>query len=446
MTTYNPYWKGTPALEPAANVTNKFGRLLVRKYDLLHGGEGVTEVDQVTTGVEGHSGSFDVWDGATLTVTSGVLRVVNGKWAANCGHVKVSGGLLDFSKMISEYLNAFRVPGTTTVSRAGRIICNNYRMGEGTQIERPEMALTRLETNGVLQVNMFYMTYDKGVLNSYAQLDWDGGIAATRGTAAQSNFLGTSDPNYPNVIKSWHEKVKVYVREGGAVVSNNCEIRIRQPLLCGVAAGQTDGGFTKWGTGMMAFVGNLDEGQVSFNTFNGPINVEQGTLTMGSASNFLPTVALNVRSGATFNANSPQHQTFASLGGTGRVTNPASLTVTDALAPGYGTNTIGTLTITGPLAEVKNGAELQIDLDEAGHSDCLSYAGALDLAKLRLVVNDTTKLNRDYKYTIATDLTSCANAFASANLPNGWVVRHETSGGKSMLKLAFLNGTTIIIR
>ena len=448
VTSHNSWWGTGAVLAPAANVTNRFGRLLVRKYNLTHGGEGVTIVDQVTTSVEGHASSFDVWDGATLAVTGGVLRVVNGKWVANCGHVNVSGGLLDFSDIGNEYLNAFRTPGTTTVSRAGRIICKNYRMGEGGEIVSPEMALTRLETNGVMELNTFYMTYsDKTyLLNSRAQLDWNGGIAATRGTAYQSNFLGTTVDGHPEVLKSWHDNVKVYVREGGAVVSNNCEIRIRQPLLCGVAEGQTDGGFTKWGTGMMAFVGNLDEGQVSFNTFNGPINVEQGTLTMGSASNFLPTVALNVRSGATFNANSPQHQTFASIGGTGRVTNPASLTVTDALAPGYGTNTIGTLTITGPLAEVKDGAELQIDLDEAGHSDCLSYAGSLDLAKLRLVVNDTTKLNRDYKYTIASNLTSCANAFASANLPNGWVVRHETTGGKAMLKLAFLNGTTIIIR
>ena len=448
VTTYNPYWTTRVALEPAANVTNKFGRLLVRKYNLTHGGEGVTEVDQVTTSVEGHAGSFDVWEGATLSVTSGVLRVVNARWAANCGHVNVSGGLLDFSKMTSEYMNAFRVPGTTTVSRAGRIICNNYRMGEGGEIARPEMGLTRLETNGVMEVYTFYMTYSTNTwkINSRAQLDWNGGIAATRGTAYQSNFLGTHSSDHPELIKSWHDNVKVYVREGGAVVSNDCEIRIRQPLLCGVAAGQTDGGFTKWGKGMMAFAYNLEEGQISLNTFNGPINVEQGTLTMGSASNFLPTVALNVRSGATFNANSPHRQTFASLGGTGRVTNPAALTVTDALAPGYGTNTIGTLTITGALAEVKDGAELQIDLDAEGHSDCLSYAAALDLSKLRLVVNDLTKLNQDRKYAIATNLTSCTGNFASTNLPEGWYVKQATSDGKVSLTLAFRKGTVIVVR
>ena len=120
VTTYNPYWKTHVELAPAVNVTNKFGRLLVQKYDLTHGGAGVTEVDQVTSSVEGHAGSFDVWDGATLAVTSGTLRVVNGTWAANCAYVDVRGGLLDTSGIKYEYLNAFRVPGTTTVSRAPR--------------------------------------------------------------------------------------------------------------------------------------------------------------------------------------------------------------------------------------------------------------------------------------------------------------------------------------
>ena len=166
---------------------------------------------------------------------------------------------------------------------------------------------------------------------------------------------------------------------------------------------------------------------------------------MGSPSNFLSTVALNVRSGATFNGNT-MCQTFASLGGTGRVTNPSKLTVTDALAPGYGTNTIGTLTVVAALGEVKDGAELQIELDEEGHSDCLSYTAALDLSKLRLVVNDLEKLNQDCKYVIATDLTSCANEFASSNLPPGWYVKQKTSGGKVSLTLAFAKGTTVLFR
>ena len=447
VSTETTSWKPTAlALEPAAGVTNRFGRLIVKGNDLIVAGEGVTEVNAKITAVESDKGIL-VINGAKLSVTNGLLTAANTSYIGNRGHFVVSGGTADFSRISAEYLNAFRLPGTTTVCRAGTMICNNFRMGE--DMKSPEKALLRVEKGGTFLCNNFYQSVKTDSLGNVtdlttsAQIDWDGGVIAPRGTSYKSNFLGTTGKT--GQIAAWKDRVKVYVREGGAVVSNNCEIRIRLPLQHGVAEGQSDGGFTKWGTGMMAFVGDLAEGQESFNTFNGPINVEQGTLTMGSASNFLPTVALNVRSGATFNGNT-MCQTFASLGGTGNVTSPSKLTLTDAFAPGYGTNTIGTLTVAGALGEVKDGAELQIDLDAEGHSDCLSYAAALDLSKLRLVVNDLNKLNTDCKYVIATNLTSCANAFASSNLPNGWYVKQSTSGGRVSLTLVFKKGTTILFR
>ena len=447
VSTETTSWKPTAlALEPAAGVTNRFGRLIVKGNDLIVAGEGVTEVNAKITAVESDKGIL-VINGAKLSVTNGLLTAANTSYIGNRGHFVVSGGTADFSRISAEYLNAFRLPGTTTVCRAGTMICNNFRMGE--DMKSPEKALLRVEKGGTFLCNNFYQSVKTNSLGNVtdlttsAQIDWDGGVIAPRGTSYKSNFLGTTGKT--GQIAAWKDRVKVYVREGGAVVSNNCEIRIRLPLQHGVAEGQSDGGFTKWGTGMMAFVGDLAEGQESFNTFNGPINVEQGTLTMGSPSNFLPTVALNVRSGATFNGNT-MCQTFASLGGTGNVTSPSKLTLTDAFAPGYGTNEIGTLTIAGALGEVKDGAELQIDLDAEGHSDCLSYAAALDLSKLRLVVNDLERLNQDCKYTIATNLTSCANEFASSNLPQGWLVKQVASGGKVSLRLAFARGTTVILR
>ena len=435
------------AIEPAAGVTNRFGRLIVKGRDLIVAGEGVTEVNAKISAVENDNGIL-VINGVKLSVTNGLLTVANASYIGNRGHVVVSGGVANFSRIAGEFLNAFRLPGTTTVCRAGTMICNNFRMGEDQT--SPEKALLRMGKGGTLLCSGFYQSVKTNTvgnvtdLTTSAQIDWDGGVIAARdSTSARNNFLGTTGKT--GQIDAWIDRVKVYVREGGAVVSNNCEIRIRVPLQHGVAVGETDGGFTKWGTGMMAFVGTPDETIGAFNTFNGPINVEQGTLTMGSASNFLPTVALNVRSGATFNGNT-MCQTFASLGGTGRVTNPSKLTVTDALAPGYGTNTIGTLTVAAALGEVRDGAELQIDLDAEGHSDCLSYAAALDLSKLRLVVNDLEKLNQDCKYVIATNLTSCTNDFASSNLPQGWYVKQTTSGGKVSLTLAFQKGTMVIFR
>ncbi len=434
------------AIEPAAGVTNRFGRLIVKGRDLILGGEGATEVNATISKVESDTGSL-VINGVKLSVTNGLLSVVNATYIGNRGHLVVSGGVADFSGIKSEYLNGFRLPGTTTVCRAGTMICNNFRMGE--DMTSPELALLRMEKGGTLLCNNFYQSVKTNSvghvtnLTTSAQIDWDGGIIAPRGTSYKGNFLGTADKT--GQIEAWIDRVKVYVREGGAVVSNNCEIRIRVPLQHGVAAGETDGGFTKWGTSPIAFVGKPDETIGAFNSFNGPINVEQGTLVMGTASNFLATSKLFVRDGATFNGNG-MIQKFSTLGGTGRVTNPSKLTVTDALAPGYGTNEIGTLTVAGALGEVRDGAELQIDLDAEGHSDCLSYAAALDLSKLRLVVSDLEKLNQDCKYVIATNLTSCANDFASSNTPEGWYVKQVMSGGKVSLKLAFAKGTTLIVR
>ena len=434
------------AIEPAAGVTNRFGRLIVKGRDLILGGEGATEVNATISKVESDTGSL-VINGVKLSVTNGLLSVVNATYIGNRGHLVVSGGVADFSGIKSEYLNGFRLPGTTTVCRAGTMICNNFRMGE--DMKSPELALLRMEKGGTLLCNNFYQSVKTNSvghvtnLTTSAQIDWDGGIIAPRGTSYKGNFLGTADKT--GQIEAWIDRVKVYVREGGAVVSNNCEIRIRVPLQHGVAAGETDGGFTKWGTSPIAFVGKPDETIGAFNSFNGPINVEQGTLVMGTASNFLATTKLFVRDGAMFNGNG-MIQKFSTLGGTGRVTNPSKLTLTDAFAPGYGTNTIGTLTVAAAIGEIKDGAELQIDLDAEGHSDCLSYAAALDLSKLRLVVNDLTKLNQDCKYVIATNLTSCANDFASSNLPQGWYVKQTTSGGKVSLTLAFQKGTMVIFR
>ena len=103
--------------------------------------------------------------------------------------------------------------------------------------------------------------------------------------------------------------------------------------------------------------------------------------------------------------------------------------------------TVTNITVSG---EVQDGAELQIDLDAEGHSDCLSYAGALDLSKLRFVVNDPTKFNKDCKYMLASALVSCTGEFDEANLPSGWLVRSATSGGKTTLKIAFQKGTAVI--
>ena len=62
------------------------------------------------------------------------------------------------------------------------------------------------------------------------------------------------------------------------------------------------------------------------------------------------------------------------------------------------------------------------------------------------MINDTTRMNQDFKYVIASNLTSCTGAFAGTNLPTGWLVTTKTTDGKTSVRLAFQKGTTVILR
>jgi hypothetical protein len=65
---------------------------------------------------------------------------------------------------------------------------------------------------------------------------------------------------------------------------------------------------------------------------------------------------------------------------------------------------------------------------------------------MTLHVNDTSKLNKEKKYTIATLPGGIANSmlFKSTNLPANWAVRYNAS--KHELKIGYRTGTLIIFK
>ena len=414
-------WIGDVALEPAEGVESEFGRLIVKDVDLTHGGEGTTTLTYSTASVENGSAALVV-SNATLTVSGGTLRVappegLPNRYTANYGTVAVTGGTLDLSRQ-GEYLNAFRVPGTTVVERAGTLLVNQFRLGEGGQTG--DTALLRLGEGGTLVVSNFFMNVRSGELSSGGRIDWDGGVMAPV-AANTSDWLGV--PNSNSGRASWLANVQVRALEGGAVVSNNVEMRIRQPIVSGAA---NDGGFAKWGTGMLVFVGDGTEA-APFNSFNGPVTVHQGTLTMGSAWNFPGTGALRVAEGATFNANNSE-QAFAVIGGSGRILNPSRLRVTEAIEPGFGGET-GTLTVSrtsdnSPDFASVAGAALRIDAAEDGSSvDKLHVLGQLDLSQLTLEVSGAERLDPDAPsgtYVIAEAEGGVTGSFRAAAVPQTW--------------------------
>ena len=125
------------------------------------------------------------------------------------------------------------------------------------------------------------------------------------------------------------------------------------------------------------------------------------------------------------------------------------LTVTEAIAPGMGADTLGTLTLDGAVNIGTNENEtvaLEIDVALDGNSDCLSYPAEIDLSKMTLKINDLTKLNQANKYTIATlpGSIKAGTSFKSTNLPDGWEVRYYA--GSHELKMVWPTGTMIILR
>ena len=109
-----------------------------------------------------------------------------------------------------------------------------------------------------------------------------------------------------------------------------------------------------------------------------------------------------------------------------------------------GADAPGTLTLDGGINIADNTA-LEIDVDENGNSDCFSYPEDLDLSKLRLVINDGTKLDRNHTYTILTVAQgmSMENQFASVSgLPETWHIRYTANS----VELHYTSPFMLIVR
>ena len=184
------------------------------------------------------------------------------------------------------------------------------------------------------------------------------------------------------------------------------------------------------------------------NTFNGPVTVMQGTVSIGVDGAIPATGTVRVNGGARFSLNN-HSQSLARIEGSGSFAGVENggmkfLSVTSAIAPGMGADAPGTLTLDGPI-NIADGTALEIDVASDGTGDCFSYPDNLDLSKLRLVVNDGTKLNRDHAYAIVSVAQgmSVQNLFASVDgLPRTWHVKYRADG----VELHYTNPTLFVVR
>ena len=430
------YSTGPVVLETAGGRTNHLGRLFVTQPLIIGGG---TTLLENTTKLERGTGSNDegwsinngsplhISGSGHLMVTGGVLKVLGSRAICISANMTVSdGGFVDLTG--HEVLYSYQGPATTTIRNGGKLAMWRVRNAgdNGAYYTDATKSVINVETGGVLRVTeKLHVTAD----NKRATVNFNGGRLEWAGG---TYFEG--DGSYQSMSRNG---LQVYVKEGGMVVSNNATFYFGPSIRSGA---DQDGGITKWGTGEMALWNPT-------NTFNGPIRVMQGNFaTFGSMRNPINTnctVCLNA--GAYFRANTSYH-TFARIEGSGAFTQNTdrNLTVWQAIAPGMGTNTLGTLTVSGGPINIADGVALEIDVDAAGNSDCFNYSGELDLTALTLHVNDLARLNQEKKYVIASNLMDATGDFASSNLPNGWFTRYDAAQHK--LILYFQRGTVIMVR
>ena len=439
---------GAIVLCPTDGRTNRIGRLLVKAPTLIGSGTTLLEnTTQLSVGTGANDESWAVNDGAVLNisqkeyghlmVTGGVLKVNGSRSICQSGELTISGGLVDFSG--HEVMHGYTYPAETTIRDGGTLIVSTVRMAgdNSSYYGNAANSVINLETGGVLRVtNKLYLTD----ANRHGTVNFNGGILDWARPIDNWQAASFPSPSENSTYKAATiSNLRFNALEGGMVISNSYQIYLSLPVRSGA---EHDGGVTKWGSAQFSL-------QNQDNTFNGPLVAMQGRISLGKNNCCLPTITARAAAGADINMNTFQ-QTFARIEGSGSFVgvNPTHtsplLSVTSAIAPGMGADAPGTLTLDGGINIADNTA-LEIDVDENGNSDCLSYPDSLDLSKLRLVINDGTKLDRNHTYTILTVAQgmSLENEFASVSgLPETWHVKYNANS----VELHYTSPFMLIVR
>ena len=436
----------TVTLDPGSGRTNRVSRLsvgvptvLASGTTLLYSTKGLGGSNEENWGM--NTGS-PLNNGSTLTVKSGAeLKTVAGdRLITQSGTMIIDGGLVDFDG--HEMLHANAAAATTTVRNGGRLHLQKVRIGGNGAGSNASKSVFNSETGGVVRLKASLYIHDNQPTYK-ATVNFNGGAIEWANPEVPGAGHQFDNCYYGNDNEATRTNVAYNVLKGGMNITNDLQMWFYPPIRSGVPAGETDGGLTKWGSHTLAI---MRQGH----TFNGPLTVMQGTVSIGINDPLPATLTARVASRFAMNT---FRQTFARIEGSGKFTEVVTsgtklLTVTSAIAPGMGADSLGTLSIQGGAINIgTNESEtvaLEIDVNAAGESDCFSYPAQLDLSKMTLHVNDTAKLNEEKKYTIAMLPQGCTGEFRSTNLTGDWVVRYYPSSGE--LKVFCQKGTLLSIR
>ena len=431
---------GPVTLDPGDGNTNILGRLWIGQPTVIASGTTLLmSTNALPESISGASADdeeygtnagspLNISGGGRLAVTGGELRAAGDRPISQSASLTISGGLVDLDGHQILHANAetwmpggeSSVPAITTVRDGGRMYANTIRMaGAGNKTDASKSVLN-IETGGLVRVKG--SLYIAGTQADYAAtVNFNGGTLEWART-----HNSWEDSPFGNDNVATRDNIAYNVLVGGMNVTNDVEMWFYPAIKSGVGAGETDGGLTKWGRSTFALMN-------TGNTFNGPVTVMQGTVSIGVNGAVPDTGTVRVNSGARFALNN-NSQSLARIEGSGTFAgvNPTTssplLSVTSAIAPGMGADSLGTLTLDGE-CNIADDTALEVDVAADGTSDCFSYPAQLDLSKMTLRVNDVTRLNSANKYTIATLPNGIANdsLFKSTNLPGNWKVRYHTS-------------------
>lgn len=254
------------------------------------------------------------------------------------------------------------------------------------------------------------------------QLEFNGAtFVVTNDLALTAPHRGIKLNNTLNALSS--------IYPGGVFeVADGCEATI----ACVINGAGT---LTKRGNGILVLATN--------NTYTGSTIISNGVVCLGVANALscegdgLTTSTVQIATGAVLDLGGFT-QKLAGLAGNGTVSNG---TLCANVSPS-GTNVIGTLTV-GPGITNLSGVYL-VDVNQGGCSDQMNVNGDLDLSGLSLRVTDTTALNNEAEYVLATCTGSVMGYFATHNLPAGWKVVYLSNGSGSSVKLISSDTSSLV--
>lgn len=189
--------------------------------------------------------------------------------------------------------------------------------------------------------------------------------------------------------------------------------------------------------GIVFLNGGTLEARANNDNFFGSTAVLGGTLALGTSNTLWVAGTASVSSGAVLDVNG-KVQALSGLGGSGWITNNATLTVAGTVSPGE-TNACGTLSLASACAL---SGTLSVKVAADGVCDRLYVGGNLDVSNLALSIANPDSLDKFHRYTVAACGGALTGAFTSAPLPSRWLLEYSSN----RVQLVYNFGTLISVR